>query len=171
MKTASSFVIVMFVSFLICAHGSAASRKCKAGKSNVLAPHATTPIFREQVNASLALQGRYPSPSGGFINWTKAFEAPDWNQFAAIIGTQDFSYTPIYDSHASSVEEGEYLHLDYGLGDNDFGSIHLLHVVAPLISIDDGDWHRVPGVTRMSTGLLRCLEGAEDRGVTPLKTL
>lgn len=125
---------------------------CRKTDEHVSAPSQASPLQRLQINESLSLQGRYPMPKTSF---DRAFEANTWQEFADRVGTQDFSVDFLVDAAGN-----EYVHFDYGLGDNDFGSVHHRNGPAePLIAVNDGDW---TGIGAVPASLVSCLEDAAE---------
>merc|ERR1712216_446016 len=111
------------------------------------------PPMEEQIKYSLKLNG-YEPPS---INWTAVFEVKSWDAFAKAVGTQDFSFV-FLDAKIDGTTT-TYIHYDYGLGDNDYGSVHSSQAVEAVIAVTDGDWHNR---TTLPAGLINCLEMADS---------
>jgi hypothetical protein len=74
-----------------------------------------------------------------------AWDAANWSSFAKIaVPLQDFGFQYMVcgnkEEEGRSSPVGRFVHFDYGLGDNDFGSVHAGPEARPLCQIMDGDW-------------------------------
>ena len=110
-------------------------------------------LLRKQIETSLAHQSYIP----GDTNFTTVFdESKTWQDFAGRVGTQDFCYSLL------SMHDGDlFVLFDYGLGDNDFGSIHPWQAVAAAGWVTDGDWSlSASGKSLLTEEGLQCLEDA-----------
>jgi len=125
--------------------------KCGKLDEPVPAPCQLSAVQRQQIQTSLALPGRYPSASTSF---EVACRASTWEVFAERVGTEDFSMLYLHDADGN-----QYTFLDYGLGDDDWGSVHPRGAVPLVASIDAEAWHRRGGASK---ALVRCLEEAAD---------
>jgi len=134
---------------------SALFNDCLLGPKNPILPSEASLVLRAQINASLAMHN-IPIK---LANMEKAFAASDWDKFAIVAGTKDFSITTILDTN---VEDGSYIHFSYALGGNNFGSVHLEGHVQPVITVWDGNWAILRGAKIQSE--LICLQDAEFAG-------
>lgn len=137
--------------YLLLVAGACAGAPPRCGKTGEAAPAPpeASDVLRKQIKASLGLNGDVST-----VDFDAAFRTADWAGFAAAVNTQDFSVDFLRDGAGS-----EYAHFDYGLGDNDFGSVHPKDKVDAIIKVNDGDWMPLPGT---SQELVQCLEEAED---------
>jgi len=90
----------------------------------------------DRLNNTVRHQIRQSLEMHGACVLDQAFRQPDWQSFVTdgVEGIQDF-YIKVFEF------KGErFLHFDYGMGDNGFGSIHAVGIVDAIMRIDDGHW-------------------------------
>jgi hypothetical protein len=112
-------------------------------------------VLRRQIAASLKLQSIHSVPQ-------TAWKASNWSSFAQAVGTQDFAFQYMACQSDERATPGRFVHFDYGLGDNDFGSVHASSEEQATCRIDDGDWSGVHG----HKALCESLEKASDDDVS-----
>jgi len=84
---------------------------------------------REQIRVSLGMHGV------DLDLLDNAFLQEDWKSFRdEIDGIQDFHITVF------KFARKRFVHFDYGMGDNGFGSIHAINAVDAIMDYDDGTW-------------------------------
>merc|ERR1712232_1358543 len=88
--------------------------------------------LREQIRKSCEIHLRVDE------NFEEAFKQTDWHSFKEIChqwkGMQDFTLT-LFECAGE-----RFVDINYGLGDNDFGTLHREDVVDPIMVNTDGDW-------------------------------
>ena len=87
-------------------------------------------------------------------------EAKKWQDVADALGTQDFCYSMLEMRAADGdIKNKKFILFDYGLGDNDFGSMSLIDRIQPSIWVTDGDWSPAEK-SNVTDQELSCLENA-----------
>lgn len=127
--------------------GTARGLTCSKS-DEIFAPNKLSGIQKNQVILSLASNGKGKRSES---YWEAAFDTTNWQDFARRIGTQDFSMRKLLADGAA------YHWFDYGLGDNDFGTVCAANKVVPIVRVNDGDW--LP-LDKKDAGLSACLEKA-----------
>lgn len=130
-------------------HCASQVKSCNETDEKMPVPSQVSTLQKEQIQKSLSLQGHYTSPKTSF---DAVFQVSSWQGFANNIGFQYFSANFLRDEAGN-----EYVHFNYAIDGNSFGSVHPCGSADPVISIDGGDW---AGLGTTPSLLVKCLEDA-----------